>query len=409
MHARLGAFCSQGLQWTPNSACRRLSKAVTRPRKRQYSAASSVAATVSPQSASPPVTSESPGPVEAPSETTSSTVRGPTVRQSTPWKLPGRRARVGGEPETTDNFFPVVDLHAVTAGKSPQLARSTLSAAAMYLACGIDPARSAVFVQNHVTAHAELCWLLGCVTPHGWLNRMIQFKEKSRRHGESASMGLFSYPLLQAADVLLYNPDYVPVGEDQRQHIELARDIAKRYNDIYCANRERKTFNVPELRMPEGVARIMALDDASAKMSKSAENEGSRINMTDAPEVILRKVKRCKTDSVIGLEFDNPDRPECNNLLTIYQAITGKTKDEVLAECSHMKWGQFKPLLGDALVDHVSPIRTRYEELVKDKAYLADVLLEGYEKANKQATRTLDRVKKDMGFLKLSDLKKMQK
>lgn len=311
--------------------------------------------------------------------------------------------------KNAESFFAVVDLHAVTAGPSQGLRQSTLRAAAMYLACGIDPERSAVFVQSQVGAHAELMWLLSCVTPHGWLNRMIQFKEKARRQGETASMGLFAYPILQAADVLLYKPDLVPVGEDQRQHIELARDIAKRYNDIYCAKRERPTFSIPKLQMIEGVARIMALDDASTKMSKSAENEGSRINLTDKPDVILRKVKRCKTDSEIGLEFDNPSRPECNNLLTIYQAVSGKTKEEVAKECADLKWGQFKPLLGEALVEHVSPIRERYEELLNEKAYISDVLLDGYEKASQQAQWTLDRVKKDMGFLSVADVRKMQR
>lgn len=311
--------------------------------------------------------------------------------------------------DTTDNFFAVVDLHAVTVGPSPGLSKSSLAAAAMYLACGIDPARSAVFLQSHVTAHAELCWLLGCVTPHGWLGRMIQFKEKSRKAGESASMGLFSYPLLQAADVLLYNPDVVPVGEDQRQHIELARNIARRYNEIFCSRRERKTFAVPELRITQGVARVMSLEDATQKMSKSAANDGSRINLTDAPEVIKRKIKRAKTDAESGLEFGNPERPECDNLLTIYQAVTGMSKEAVLAECGGMNWGQFKPRLGDAIVEHVNPIREQYEKLLKDKAYVADVLLDGYEKADWQATRTMDRVKKDMGFLKVSDLRKMQK
>lgn len=311
--------------------------------------------------------------------------------------------------ESAESFFAVVDMHAITTGPYPGLRQSTLRAAAMYLACGIDPAKSSIFVQSQIGAHAELMWLLSCVTPHGWLSRMIQFKEKSRRQGESSSMGLFAYPILQAADVLLYKPDVVPVGEDQRQHIELARNIARRYNEMYCAKRERPTFTIPELRMTEGAARIMSLDDATSKMSKSAENEGSRINLTDPPDVVLRKVKRCKTDSELGLEFDNPARLECNNLLTIYQVVTGKTKEEVVNECSELKWGQFKPLLGEALVEHLSPIRQRYEKLLKDKGFLSDVLLQGQEKASRQAQWTLDRVKKDIGFLTVADIHKMQR
>lgn len=307
--------------------------------------------------------------------------------------------------DTTDNFFAVVDLHAVTVkAAGATLRQQTLEATAMYLACGIDPAKSSIFVQSHVTAHVELCWLLNCITPYGWLQRMIQFKEKARKQGESASVGLFTYPILQAADVLLYNADIVPVGEDQRQHIELARDIARRYNDIYCAKKKVKTFTEPKLQMPDGVARVMALDDGTTKMSKSAESDASRINLTDSPQAILKKIKRCKTDSAEGLEFDNPDRPECNNLLNIYRAATQKTREQVETECSHLRWGQFKPLLADALIELLDPIRSRYEELIADKAYLASVLRQGYENADKEAQRTVGRVKSDMGFLRLQDI-----
>lgn len=309
----------------------------------------------------------------------------------------------------TESYFAIVDLHAITVGPSKSLRQNTLNATAMYLASGIDAEKSAIFSQNQIGAHAELMWLLSCVTPHAWLNRMIQFKEKAKKHGESASMGLFAYPILQAADVLLYRPDYVPVGEDQRQHIELARDIAKRWNDIYCAGKETSTFTEPELRMTKESARVMALDDGSVKMSKSAENDNSRINMTDTADVIARKIKRCKTDSFVGLEFDNDDRPECHNLLSIYQVVSGKNRDQVLDECAGLNWGKFKPLLTEALVHHVDPIRSRYEELLKDKAYLVDVLSDGYERANLQAIRTLERVKKDVGFLTLGDMRKIQK
>lgn len=307
--------------------------------------------------------------------------------------------------EIHDNYFTVVDLHAITVWQDRKiLAENTWKAVAMYMACGIDPEKSNIFVQSHVAEHTELAWLLNCVTPFGWLQRMIQFKEKSRKHGENASVGLFSYPVLQAADVLLYNADLVPVGEDQRQHIELARDVARRYNDKFCKKKKRKTFAEPKLQMPNDVARIMSLDDATKKMSKSAENDGSRINMTDTPDVISRKVKKCKTDVAEGLEFDNPERPECSNLLTIYRVITDKSKEDVERECGSLRWGQFKPLLADALIAHVDPIRTRYEALLNDKPFLASVLQKGCENASQEACKTVDRVKGDLGFLRRTDL-----
>lgn len=307
-----------------------------------------------------------------------------------------------------ESYFAVVDMHAVTTGPCKGLRQQTLQAAGMYLACGIDPEKSTIFVQSQVAAHAELMWLLACVTPHGWLNRMIQFKEKSKNSEESASMGLFAYPVLQAADILLYNPDVIPVGEDQRQHVELARNIAERYNNIYCPG-DRKTFKVPALKIQTATARVMGLDDASRKMSKSHPNDNSRINLTDSPEVIARKIKKCKTDSGTGLEFDNPDRPECANLLAIYAAATGKSRVEIEAECGNLNWGTFKPILAEALVEHIRPITEKYNQLLKDKSYVASVLDDGYEKANRQAFRTLERVKKDIGFLTVKDLKKMNR
>jgi len=311
--------------------------------------------------------------------------------------------------EGCESFFSVVDMHAITTGPCKGLRQQTVQAAAMYLACGIDPAVSTIFVQSQVAAHSELMWLLSCVTPHGWLNRMIQFKEKSKNSEETASLGLFAYPVLQAADILLYNPDIIPVGEDQRQHVELARNIAERYNNIYCSERERKTFKVPQLKITTATARVMGLDDASRKMSKSHPNDNSRINLTDSPDVIARKIKKCKTDSGIGLEFDNPDRPECTNLLSIYAAATGMNREQVEAECAHMNWGTFKPVLAEALVEHLRPIGEKYNQLLKDKSYVAGVLEDGYEKANRQAFRTLDRVKKDVGFLSVKDLRKMNR
>jgi tryptophanyl-tRNA synthetase len=241
-----------------------------------------------------------------------------------------------------DNYFCVVDLHAITVPHDPeQLRINTFKSAATYLAAGIDPVKSKIFIQSHVKAHSELTWLLNCVTPINWLERMIQFKEKASSQGDSVGVGLFGYPVLMAADILLYQTDLVPVGEDQRQHLELARDICRRFNDLFCksTSSEKDSSSPPRgvLKEPQALfatrgARVMSLTDGRAKMSKSAANDASRINLLDPPEEIAKKIKRCKTDPVVGLEWDNPDRPESANLLTIYQAVTGKTREEIDAE-----------------------------------------------------------------------------
>mmetsp|Transcript_11464 Transcript_11464/g.14978 ORF Transcript_11464/g.14978 Transcript_11464/m.14978 type:complete len:420 (+) Transcript_11464:88-1347(+) len=306
--------------------------------------------------------------------------------------------------EEYDNYFCVVDLHAITAPHNPkELRKSTMQSAALYLAAGIDPEKSNIFVQSHVTAHAELCWLLNCVTPMNWLERMIQFKEKARKQGENVGVGLFDYPVLMAADILLYQADAVPVGEDQRQHLELTRDIARRFNDQYC-KRRRRVFRDPSPLITEEGARVMSLLDGTSKMSKSAENDNSRINLNDSPDVIRRKIKKCKTDMERGMEWDNPNRPECTNLLTIYQACTGKSKEDVLAECQDMNWGTFKPLLADAVVNHLEPIQAKYNEVMEDQTYLKEVLKKGAENADEIASQTLLWTKDAMGFTTLKDL-----
>ncbi|NBP33326.1 MAG: tryptophan--tRNA ligase, partial [Synechococcaceae bacterium WB6_1B_055] len=223
-----------------------------------------------------------------------------------------------------DTFFCVVDLHAITVPHDPKkLAADTLNTAALYLACGIDPSKATVFVQSQVAAHAELCWLLNCLTPLNWLERMIQFKEKAIKQGDNVSVGLLDYPVLMAADILLYDADLVPVGEDQKQHLELARDIAQQRVNSRFGSDEQPILKVPKpLILKEG-ARVMSLTDGKAKMSKSDPNEGSRINLLDPPEVIIKKIKRAKTDPQIGLEINNPDRPEAANLLGIYTLISG--------------------------------------------------------------------------------------
>eukprot|EP00271_Cylindrocystis_brebissonii_P014666 TRINITY_DN36106_c0_g1_i1.p1 TRINITY_DN36106_c0_g1~~TRINITY_DN36106_c0_g1_i1.p1 ORF type:complete len:481 (+),score=62.30 TRINITY_DN36106_c0_g1_i1:257-1699(+) len=313
-----------------------------------------------------------------------------------------------GLQDTCDTLYFVVDLHAITLAHDPEaLAKSTKTAAAIYLAAGVDPEKASIFVQSHVPAHAELTWLLSCTTPISWLNRMIQFKEKSTKAGEDVGAGLLTYPLLMASDILLYQCDLVPVGEDQRQHLELTRDVAARMNNLFGGKKWKKRggrgsrlFKVPEVMIPPAGARVMSLTDGTSKMSKSNPQEQSRINLLDTPDEISQKIKRCKTDSVIGMEFDNPDRPECQNLLGIYQLVTGKTKEEVAAELRELSWGQFKPLLADAVVAHLEPVQKRYAEVVADPAYVDFILARGADKANAIAEETIANVYDAMGFLR---------
>uniref|UniRef100_A0A7S4PF16 tryptophan--tRNA ligase n=1 Tax=Guillardia theta TaxID=55529 RepID=A0A7S4PF16_GUITH len=309
-----------------------------------------------------------------------------------------------------ENYFCVVDLHAITAPHVPsELQKSSLDIAALYLASGIDPAKSKVFIQSHVPAHAELCWLLNCVTPMNWMEKMIQYKEKAKKQGESVSIGLFDYPILMAADILLYQAQLVPVGEDQRQHLELARDIARRFNDQYCKKKSmpakgRRVFREPEALIVKEGARVMSLQDGTSKMSKSDPSDLSRINLLDPPEVIDKKVKKCKTDAAAGIEWDNPERPECTNLLNIYQSVTGKSKEDILSEVQHMQWGQFKPLLSEAVIAHLAPIQVKYKDLMEDQTYLKQVLLDGANSADLIAGQTLSWTKNAMGFTSKSDL-----
>mgnify|MGYP006277381167 CR=1 FL=1 len=307
--------------------------------------------------------------------------------------------------DSHDTFFCVVDLHAITVPHDPaRLSEDTLSTAALYLACGIDPERSTVFVQSHVSAHSELCWLLNCLTPLNWLERMIQFKEKAVKQGADVSTGLLDYPVLMAADILLYDADLVPVGEDQKQHLELARDIAQqrinaRFGPRDAAGERQALLKVPEpLILPEG-ARVMSLTDGRSKMSKSDPNEGSRITLLDPPELITKKIKRAKTDPVMGLEFGNPERPEADNLLGLYALLGGLSRDAAAAECASMGWGAFKPLLAEAAVEALRPVQQRYAELRSDPATLAQVLQRGAERAGGVASATLERVRGALGFL----------
>lgn len=296
------------------------------------------------------------------------------------------------------NFFCVVDLHSLTIPQDPQELRfQTRSLAAMLLAAGIDPDKSTLFVQSHVAAHAEACWLLNCVTPLGWLQRMTQYKDKSARQ-ESVLTGLLDYPVLMAGDILLYDAHEVPVGDDQKQHVELARDIAQRFNSLY----EQEFFVVPEPKIPEVGARVMGLDDPTVKMSKSyAHVRGHAVRLLDEPAEITRSIKRAVTDSGKEIAFsDDPEKAGVNNLLGIYKAITEKTEAEVLADFAHARgYGDLKKQVAEVVVAALAPIQQRYHELMRDPAELDRLLQRGADQARAISTPKLDEMKRIMGLV----------
>jgi tryptophanyl-tRNA synthetase len=319
-----------------------------------------------------------------------------------------------GDVVPVENFFCVVDLHAITMPHDPKdLQESTLSSAALYIAAGIDPSISKIFVQSHVPAHSELAWLLNCITPMNWLERMIQFKEKAKKQGESVGVGLFGYPILMAADIMLYQSTKVPVGEDQRQHLELTRDVVRRFNDLFCKGNQykkrckaagvpsRPVFVEPDAIILKEGARVMSLTDGTSKMSKSDPADASRINVLDDPKTIRDKIKRCKTDAFAGIEWDNPERPEATNLLNIFAAVqpNKRTKEDILEQVGDMSWGEFKPVLADAIIDHLKPIQDRYYEVRADPETLEKILKDGADAANEVASRTLFNTKVAMGFV----------
>lgn len=292
-----------------------------------------------------------------------------------------------------DCFFCIVDLHALTVHPDPnELRQRTVDLARVWLAAGLDPAKATIFVQSHVTAHSELAWLLQCFSVMGELNRMTQFKEKSEGR-ESIPVGLFTYPVLQAADILLYDTDIVPVGEDQKQHIELTRDLAQRLNA-----RHGEIFKVPEPHIAEVGARIMSLEDPTKKMSKSAESAGSYILLQDEPDVIRRKIKRAVTDSEASVRFDPAAKPAVSNLMTIYSQFAGISLDEVAARYEGKGYGPFKTDLAEVVVEGLRPLQERYAEL--DEADVLAVLAAGRERANEVASATLQRVQDALGLLR---------
>jgi len=290
-------------------------------------------------------------------------------------------------------IYCVVDMHAITVRQNPaDLRRRALSQLAQYLACGLDPEKCVLFIQSHVPQHAELGWILGCYTQFGELSRMTQFKQKSQQHADNITSGLFTYPVLMAADILLYQADLVPVGADQKQHVELCRDIAQRFNGVYS-----ETFTIPEPFIPKMGARIMSLGNPANKMSKS-DPDGC-VFLMDSPEVVQRKFKRAVTDSEMAVKFDKENKPGISNLLTIYCTATGKTLEEAEAEFAGQGYGVFKPAVGEAVVELFRPIREEAQRLLADKAYLEGVYRDGAEKAQYMARKTLSKVQKKIGFI----------
>ena len=294
------------------------------------------------------------------------------------------------------NFFCVVDLHAVTVQQDPAtLVHQTRSLAAMLLACGIDPKLSTLFVQGHVSAHSEATWLLNCVTPIGWLERMTQYKDKSAKQ-ESIGAGLFDYPVLMAADILLYDAHEVPVGEDQKQHVELTRDIAERFNRLYG-----ETFVIPEPVIPEVGARVMGLDDPAVKMSKSYSHiRGHAVRMLDEPKEIERSIMRAVTDSGNEIRFsDDPERAGVNNLLGIYKAVTGKSVEESERDFAGVRgYGDLKRGVAEVVIAELTPIRERHEQLMQDPAELDRLLAIGADQARAYAEPKLQQMKRAMGL-----------
>ena len=297
-----------------------------------------------------------------------------------------------------ETFLCVVDLHAITAKyDSKKLAKDTLSTAALYLACGINPDKCSIFIQSQIPAHTELCWILNCITPMNWMERMIQFKEKSIQQGNNVSIGLFNYPILMAADILLYEADLVPVGEDQKQHLELARNIAQQRVNAEFGKGEN-ILKVPEAIIMKNGSKIMSLNDGLKKMSKSDPNEGSRINLLDDADTITKKIKRAKSDSKVGIEFNNSQRPESRNLLMIYSILNNKDIKDLEVEFENTGWGTFKKLMIEQVIESLLPIQERYKVLIDDRHELNKILLKGKETAEKVANKTLQRVKSHLGF-----------
>ena len=293
-----------------------------------------------------------------------------------------------------DTIYGVADLHSITVRQDPQkLRKQTNELFAMLLALGLDPDNGIVFIQSQVPTHAQLGWILNCYTQFGELSRMTQFKDKASQHKDNVNAGLFTYPCLMAADILLYQADIVPVGADQKQHLEITRDIAERFNGIYG-----NVFTVPDAYIPKNGARVMSLQDPSRKMSKSDPNQKGTVYLTDAPEVIMKKFKSAITDSEVSVRFAE-GKDGINNLMTIYSAVTGDSYEKIEADFAGKGYGDFKKAVGEAVVAELEPFQKKFNEIIADKQYLKECQQKGAEKAMRVSSRTLGKVMKKVGFL----------
>ncbi|MFR8812385.1 MAG: tryptophan--tRNA ligase [Lachnospiraceae bacterium] len=293
-------------------------------------------------------------------------------------------------------FYGVMDLHSLTVRQNPtEFRQNARKLYALYVAAGLDPEKNCIYYQSHVPAHAQLGWVLDCFTYMGELNRMTQFKDKAAKHADNINAGLYTYPVLMAADILLYQADVVPVGIDQKQHLEITRDIAERFNNLYG-----EVFTVPEAYFGKNSAKVMSLQEPTRKMSKSDENVNATIMLLDDKDTIIRKFKRAVTDSEAEVRYGE-DKPGISNLMDIYGCVTGKTNDEITAEFAGKGYGDFKLAVGEAVADELAPLQKRYEELLKDKAYIENCIKENDAKAAYFANKTLRKVHKKIGLTEM--------
>ncbi len=297
--------------------------------------------------------------------------------------------------EEFECLYCIVDLHTLTVRQKPaELRQRSLGLLALYIACGLDPQKSILFMQSHVSAHSELAWLLNCYTYMGELNRMTQFKDKSAKHADNINAGLYTYPVLMAADILLYQTDLVPIGQDQKQHLEITRDIAERFNNVYG-----ETFRIPEPYIPKIGAKIMSLQEPEKKMSKSDENENAYVFVLDPEDAIIRKFKRAVTDSEREIRYDEVNKPGVSNLMSIYSAVTGKSFTDIEREFDGRAYGDLKEVVGQSVAEMLKPVQQRYNELIADKDYLNSILKENAEKATYIARKTLSKVQRKIGLV----------
>ena len=300
--------------------------------------------------------------------------------------------------EEYECFYGVMDLHSLTVRQEPaKFRQNARKLYALYVAAGLDPEMNCVYFQSHVSAHAELAWILNCFTYMGELSRMTQFKDKSKKHEDNVNAGLFTYPVLMAADILLYQADVVPVGVDQKQHLEITRDIAERFNKIYG-----DVFTVPEAYFGKSGAKVMSLAEPTKKMSKSDENVNATILLTDDRDTVIRKFKRAVTDSDAQIRFAPEEKPGISNLMEIYGAVTGKSYEEIEAEFAGKGYGDFKLAVGETVADELAPLQERFEKLIADKSYIDDCIRKNDEKARYVSNKTLRKVKKKVGLMEVA-------